>query len=139
MQDAEEECGCWGGEGRGEIVRRDEQGPLCRCRTRSVSRIQTQISLLLPNPAFLFCILHRVKIPHPTFFSPLISPPPTLKRSSERRSTPLPSGTPPPTGNPASAAASCRTPQTARRPRSKSLPEESSAARARAPCIRCDP
>ena len=76
MQDAEEECGYWGGEGSGEIVRSDEQGPLCRCRTRSVSRIQTQISLFLPNPAFLFCILHVV---NPTAVN---SPQPVLERQA---------------------------------------------------------
>src|ERR1019366_6862610 len=36
-------------------------------------RIQTQISALLPNPAFLFCIVHWVEFPDPAFLSPLPS------------------------------------------------------------------
>src|ERR1035437_4630191 len=31
----------------------------------------TRLSPLLPNPAFLFCILHRGEIPYPAFISPL--------------------------------------------------------------------
>src|ERR1035437_4533409 len=116
MRDAEEECGI-----------REKKRDLSLDSGYGTGTASTEWVLLItphyfatplstPVPAFLFCILHRVEVPHPAFFSPLTSPPPTLKRSSERRSTPLPSDTPPPTGNPASAAASCRTPQTARRP-----------------------
>src|ERR1019366_1397847 len=36
----------------------------------------TRLSPLLPNPAFLFCILHRGERPHPAFISPLCIPSP---------------------------------------------------------------
>src|ERR1019366_8123060 len=36
----------------------------------------TRLSPLLPNPAFLFCILHRGELPHPAFISPLCIPSP---------------------------------------------------------------
>src|ERR1035437_7318646 len=39
----------------------------------------TRLSPLLPNPAFLFCILHRADLPHPAFISPSAFPHHTLQ------------------------------------------------------------
>src|ERR1019366_6593166 len=58
MRNAEEESGMLGGVGRGESSgeKRQERSP--RGRALTESRINTQISFLLPDSAFFFCILH---------------------------------------------------------------------------------
>jgi hypothetical protein len=69
MQGAEEECGSWGKMGDGSL--NAECGTKIRVATSRRStlgaafRIQTQISLLIPVPAFLFCTLHRAGRPSP--------------------------------------------------------------------------
>src|ERR1035437_5956475 len=77
MQNAEEECGM--PEQRRELRLNAASGNgFAILPTRFCSRdpSPTRLSLLLPNPAFLFCILHRGELPHPAFISPLCIPSP---------------------------------------------------------------
>ena len=67
MQNAEEECGMLGGEARGEMSGETREG-----RVLFASRIQTQLSRLIPLPAFLFCILHWAESRHSHLPSPEI-------------------------------------------------------------------
>src|ERR1039458_2011583 len=77
MQNAEEECGM--PEQRRELRLNAASGNgFAILPTQFCSRdpSPTRLSPLLPNPAFLFCILHRGEIPHPAFISPLCIPSP---------------------------------------------------------------